>query len=60
LREYFVMNTAWSKEKSRLSVETMRASLVVRQNYVMECEKFYDEVLEDRNMLRKTTSSEKY
>jgi hypothetical protein len=34
--------------------------LVVRQNCVMECEKFYDKVLKDRNLLRKITSSEKY
>jgi hypothetical protein len=54
------MNTMWSKEKSRLSVEAMRATLVVRQNCVMECKKFYDKVLKDRNLLRKITSSEKY
>jgi hypothetical protein len=47
-----VMNTMWSKEKSRLSVETMRATLVARQNCVMECEKLYDKVLKDRNLLR--------
>jgi hypothetical protein len=34
-RIFSVMNTMWSKEKSRLSVETMRAMLVVRQNCVM-------------------------
>jgi hypothetical protein len=32
-----------------LTVETMRATLVVRQNFVMECEKFYDKALKDRN-----------
>jgi hypothetical protein len=53
------MNTMWSKEKSRVSVEAMRATLVVRQNCVMECEKFYDKVLKDRNLLHKITSSEK-
>jgi hypothetical protein len=26
----------------------------------MECEKFYDKVLKDRNLLHKITSSEKY
>jgi hypothetical protein len=55
-----VMNTMWSKEKSRLSGEAMRVTLVVRQNCVMECKKFYDKVLKDRNFLRKFTSSEKY
>jgi hypothetical protein len=44
-------------QKPRLSVDTMRATLVVRQNCVIECEKFYDK---DRNLLRKITSSEKY
>jgi hypothetical protein len=47
-RIFSVMNTLWSKEKSRSSVETMRATLVVRQNCVMECDKFYDKVFKDR------------
>jgi hypothetical protein len=59
-RIFSLINTVWSNEKSRLSVETTRATLVVRQNCVMECEKFYDKVLEDRNLLRKIISSEKY
>ena len=46
-RIFSVMNSMWSKEKSRLIVETMRAMLVVKQNCVMECEKFYDKVLKD-------------
>jgi hypothetical protein len=59
-RIFSVMNNMWSKEKSRLSVETIRAMLLVRQNCVMECEKFYNKVLKDRNWLHKITSSEKY
>jgi hypothetical protein len=55
-RIFSVMNSMWSKEKSRLSVETIRAILVVRQNSVVECEKFYDNVLKDRNLLHKITS----
>jgi hypothetical protein len=50
-RIFSVMNTMWSKEKSRLNVETMTAMLVVRQNCVMEFEKFYDKVLKDQNLL---------
>jgi hypothetical protein len=45
---------------STAPVERMRATLVVKQKCVMECEKFYDKVLKDRNLLRKITSSEKY
>jgi hypothetical protein len=56
---FSVTNTMWSKEKSRLSVETMRATFVVRQNCVMECEKFYDKALKDRNLLCKNISSAK-
>jgi hypothetical protein len=59
-RIFSVMNTMWSKEKCRLSVETMRATLVVRQNFVMDFKKFYDKVLKDRNFLHKITSSDKY
>jgi hypothetical protein len=56
---FSVTITMWSKEKSRLSIEPMRATLV-RQNCVMECEKFYDKVLKDRNLLPKIMSFEKY
>jgi hypothetical protein len=59
-RNFSVMNTMKSKEKSGLSVESIRATLVVRQNCVMECEKLYDKMFKDRNLLRKITSSEKY
>jgi hypothetical protein len=46
-RIFSVMITMWAKEKCRLSAEMMRAMLVVRQNCVMECEKFHDKVLKD-------------
>ena len=59
-RIFSVMNSMWTKEKSRLSVETMKAMLIVRQNNDMECDKFYHKVLKNVNMLRKIASSEKY
>ena len=48
-RIFSVMNSMWTKEKSRLSVETMKAMLIVRQNNDMECDKFYHKVLKDVN-----------
>jgi hypothetical protein len=45
---------------SWIPVICITMELVVRQNCVMECEKAYDKVLKDRNLLRKITSSEKY
>jgi hypothetical protein len=39
-RMFLLMNAMWSTDKSSFSVETMRATLVVRQNCVMEYEKF--------------------
>ena len=38
------MNSMWTKEKSRLSAETMKAMRIVRQNNDMECDKFYHKV----------------
>jgi hypothetical protein len=38
----------------------MRAMLIVRQNCNMECDKFHDKILKDRNFLRKVSSVEKY
>jgi hypothetical protein len=34
--------------------------IVLRQNCVVECEKFHHKVLKGRNLQRKITSSEKY
>jgi hypothetical protein len=59
-RIFSVMNSMWCTEKSRLSVESMRAMLIVRQNCNVQCDKFYDKVLKDRNLLRKVSASEKY
>ena len=59
-RIFSVMNSMWTKKKSRLTVETMKAMLIVRQNKNMECDKFYHKVLKDVNVLQKIASSEKY
>ena len=40
-RIFSVMSSMWTKEKSRLSVETMKAMLIVRQNNDMECDKLF-------------------
>ena len=40
-RIFSVMNSMWTKEKSRLSVETKKAMPIVGQNSDMECDKFY-------------------
>ena len=37
---FSVMNSMWTKKKSRSSVETMKAMLIVIQNNDMECDKF--------------------
>ena len=55
-RIFSVMNSILTKEKSRLSVETTKAMLIVRQNNDMAGHK----VLKSVNMLQKIASSEKY
>lgn len=58
-REYPFFPLLMEAEASA-TVEIMRAILVVKHNYAMECEKFYDKMLKDQNLLHKVTSSEKY
>lgn len=47
------------KDKSRLSVDTMKVMLIVRHNCDMDC-KFYDKIVKDENLMRRISPSEKY
>lgn len=59
-RIFSIMNSMWTKEKSNLNVETMKAMLVIRQNFDIKCDKFYEIVLKDQTLLRHINSSSKY
>ena len=58
-RIFSLMNSMWTKEKLKLSIEIMKAMLIVKQNVTMECDKFYHKVLKNMNVRQKITSSEK-
>ncbi|XP_074873076.1 uncharacterized protein LOC142024770 isoform X2 [Carettochelys insculpta] len=51
-----VMNAVWSPEKSRLSASTMKAVLLVRVNFDLDCSAFYEKLLGNKGILRKIAS----
>jgi hypothetical protein len=54
------MNSLWTNEKNRLSVETVKAMLIVKVFFNKDCVEFHSLVKHNRSLLEKIHSSEKY
>jgi hypothetical protein len=52
-RIFSLMNMSWTKEKSRLSIETMKSILIIKQNCNISCEQFYNKIITDTILLGK-------
>lgn len=59
-RLFSVMNSFWTKEKSSMKVETVKAVLILKSNINDTCAQFHDRLLKNTDLLRKIHSSEKY
>jgi hypothetical protein len=54
------MNSLWTKEKNRLSVDTVKAMLIVKVFFNKDCMEFHNLVKQNYSLLEKIQSSEKY
>jgi hypothetical protein len=54
------MNSLWTNEKNRLSVETVKAMLIDKVFFSKDCVEFHDLVKPNHSLLEKIQSSEKY
>lgn len=60
-RMFSLVNAQWSKERNRLTIESVKAILITQENYkTVSCEDFYVYVLEKKELLKKIMSSDKY
>ena len=59
-RLFSVMNNIWTAEKTQLNVSTLKAILIVKTNFELNCVDFYDKFFQNVPILNKICSSEKY
>lgn len=60
-RVFSLMGTQWSKERNRLSVESVKSILLTQYNLKnMTCEVFYKTIIKDSEMLNNISGSIKY
>ncbi|KAF2905628.1 hypothetical protein ILUMI_00548 [Ignelater luminosus] len=59
-RVFSIINNVWTPEKSQLTVETLKAMIVVRCNLGGSCEEFLLKIQDNSGLLKKVHSAEKY
>ncbi|KAL0830150.1 hypothetical protein ABMA28_003607 [Loxostege sticticalis] len=60
-RVFSLINTQWSKERNRLSVQSVKSIILTQYNFKnMSCEDFYNYLLKNKELLSKIGSSAKY
>lgn len=59
-RVFSLMNDVWTAERNRFNVCTVKALLTVKTNFNLTCQGFMEKLAEDKQILRKIHSSEKY
>ena len=58
-RVFSLMNT-WPDKMSRLSMDTLKARLVIKYNFEKPCSEFHDYLLTQRKVLKEIQASAKY
>jgi hypothetical protein len=59
-RVFSQMNKIWTKEKSQLKIETLKAILVTKTNVDMNCSEFYSFLKKSPLLLKSIASNDKY
>lgn len=60
-RIFNLIESQWSDERNRLSVETIRSLISVKYNYInVSCIDFYKQICSDKALLKQVKSSQKY
>lgn len=60
-RDFSIINHTWTKSRNKLDVKTVEASLLIKTSFENKsCEQFYEDVLENKDLLKKVHNLSKY
>jgi len=60
-RIFSLMNSTWTNSRNKLDLNMVEASLIIKTNFSnTSCEDFYDQILENKTLLKQVHGSAKY
>lgn len=59
-RAFSLINNFWTSEKSQMSIECVKALLIIQMNCNLSCVEMYDKVRKNKILLKALASTEKY
>jgi hypothetical protein len=58
---FSLINVIWTDEKEQLKIETVKALIIVKTCFKnLSCAEFYDQILNDKEILEQVHKSDKY
>jgi hypothetical protein len=58
---FSLINAIWTDEKNRLKIETVKGLIIVKTYFKnLSCAEFYDEILNEKEILEQVHKSDKY
>ena len=59
-RVFSIMNALWTNSRNRLNYNLVKAELMMKMNFHMSCNEFYEFISKDKDLLKAAKSQEKY
>ena len=59
-RVFSIMNALWTKNRNKLNFNLVKAELMMKMNFHMSCNEFYDFISKDKDLLKAAKSQKKY
>lgn len=59
-RVFSLMNQSWTDNRNRMNVELVKAELVIKSNFSLNCKDFYEYIAKNKKLLKSVSKSEKY
>ena len=59
-RVFSIMNVLWINSRNRQNFNLVKAELMMKMNFHMSCNEFYEFISKDKDLLKEAKSQEKY